>query len=117
MHGRDEHGAPLHLEPQIKAGCARALWHGLSLPSGAAAGDVLEVTLHLTLAPATSPPAALAGARTTTVVSTARLKFAGERVDDLGDAQRWRLSRLTLTLALALTLTLTETRTRTRTRT
>ena len=77
---------------------------------------MLEITLHLTLAPAASPadpdsgpdaaatpppgPAAAAAAtaaaaaRTTTVVSTVRLKFAGERLDDLGDAQRWRLSRL-----------------------
>ena len=75
---------------------------------------MLEITLHLTLAPAASPAdpdsgpdaaatpppgpataaAAAAAARTTTVVSTVRLKFAGERLDDLGDAQRWRLSRL-----------------------
>ncbi len=98
MRGLDDHGEPLHLQPRVAAGCARALWLGLALPSSAAAGDVLEVELQLTL---DNPPHAAAdaadaapSAAATTVASSLSLRLAGARVDDLGDAQRWRLSRL-----------------------
>ena len=109
LRGTTEHGEPLALAPLVRAGCARTLWFGMALPSGAAAGDVMDVQLQLHLAQPTHADDAhaqagnsasatsafeLAATATATATSWLRLRFSGEPLEDLGDAHRWRLSRL-----------------------
>ena len=90
LNGTSAHGEPLRLAPwRVRAGCVRALWFGVALPKDVAPGDVLDVELELRLQLARAP----SGSRESGRVKL-RLEIAGVPLDDQGDAQRWRLSRL-----------------------